>query len=110
MNRSSWMWGSVTVSSARSDSMRPEAQFRFKRVSHVLSDFTPASTHLQTTEGLHWTKWPFATRLLDGGPDRVTLLADKLKLTRGGETEEIPVAEDEWAATLRQWFDMDVPG
>lgn len=85
----------------------PAAQFRFKRVNRQLSDFDVASRHLQTTPGLHWTRWPFATRLLDGGPDRVTLLADRLKITRAGETEEQPVNAQDWDKTLSEWFAID---
>ena len=87
----------------------PAAQFRFKRVNHALADFDAASEYLQTTEGLHWTKWPFATRLLEGGPDRVTLLADKLKVTRDGTTEETRVEADVWSAVLQEWFSMAPP-
>ena len=47
-----------------------------------------------------------ATRLLEGGPDRVTLLRDRLKLRRSGEWSEEPVSADAWAATLHQWFHM----
>lgn len=87
----------------------PEAQYRFKRVNHDLAEFEAVSQHLQTADDLHWKHKPFATRLLDGGPDRVTLLKDRLKLTRGGQTEETPVAEADWADTLEEWFSMRPP-
>jgi N-hydroxyarylamine O-acetyltransferase len=87
----------------------PAAQYRFKRVGHELRDFDPASQHLQTAEDLHWVQKPFATRLLDGGPDRVTLLGDRLKVVRGREVTETPVARRDWDDTLEQWFAMRSP-
>jgi N-hydroxyarylamine O-acetyltransferase len=83
-----------------------EPQYRFGRRSFTSDQFEPASHRLQTEPGLRWTQSPFATRLLDGGPDRVTLLRDRIKVRRSGEWTEQPVPEDEWAATLLQWFDM----
>jgi len=58
---------------------------------------------------LHWRNKPFATRLLDGGPDRVTLLGDRLKITRDGEATESPVSVAEWSAVLLEWFGMTMP-
>ncbi len=87
----------------------PEAQYRFKRVLHNLEDFTPASDALQTDPTLHWSAKPFATRLLDGGPDRVTLLADRLKMRIDGKesTETVGAAgSPAWLAKLDQWFDI----
>jgi N-hydroxyarylamine O-acetyltransferase len=87
----------------------PAAQYRFKRVGHELSDFDPASRHLQTAEDLHWVNKAFATRLLDCGPDRVTLLGDRLKVARDGEVVETPIAPVDWDDTLEQWFAMRSP-
>lgn len=91
---------------ARLDEGVPTAQFRFKRVGLQLADFDPASYRLQNEPGLTWTEKPFATRLLDGGPDRVTLLHDRLKLKRRGETAESPVSADLWNDELREWFGL----
>lgn len=91
------------------DAGLPAPQYRFKRVGHRLSDFDDASDHLQQAEDLHWRNKPFATRLLDGGPDRVTLLADRLKVTRKGTTTETPVGANEWEQTLERWFAMGSP-
>ncbi len=87
----------------------PTAQYRFKRVAHVLADFDPASNSLQADPALQWRQKPFAARLLEGGPDRVTLLGDRIKFCRAGETKETPVAEHEWEATLIEWFGMGLP-
>lgn len=87
----------------------PVAKYRFKRVAHELADFDAASEHLQTTDGLHWTQYPFATRLLDGGPDRVTLLEDRLKVRRNGTTEETPVSGADWDDVLYEHFGMRIP-
>lgn len=80
--------------------------YRFERKAVGLAFFDSASERLQTEPGLSWTAGPFATRLLDGGPDRVTLLADRLKIRRGGVWTETPVAPDEWDQTLLKWFGM----
>ncbi len=87
----------------------PVPQYRFRRVNLKLPDFDAASKRLQSDRSLHWSQKPFATRLLDSGPDRVTLLTERLKLRRGAVTEEVPVSPDEWNATLAEWFDMTNP-
>ncbi|MEM9134818.1 MAG: arylamine N-acetyltransferase [Actinomycetota bacterium] len=88
----------------------PTPQYRFRRVALDLADFDAASDHLQGAEDLHWRNKPFATRLLDGGPDRVTILTDRLKLQRDGETTETPLSADEWDDVLQEWFGMRSPG
>ncbi len=71
-------------------------------------DFDASSHRLQTKEGLKWTQHPFATRLLDGGPDRVTLLHNRIKFKRNGKTTEMPVAPGaEWEVALAEWFGME---
>lgn len=86
----------------------PTPQYRFRRVNLELADFDEASSRLYNDREQHWRQRPFATRLLDGGPDRVTLLADRLKIIRGGAVDETPVAPDEWEAALDQWFAMSI--
>ncbi|MGI9606386.1 MAG: arylamine N-acetyltransferase family protein [Acidimicrobiales bacterium] len=87
----------------------PVPQFRFRRVNRTLAEFEPASKMLRSDPELHWSQKPFATRLVDGGPDRVTLLRDRLKLTTDGATEEIPVAAGDWDDVLFSWFGVRCP-
>ncbi len=71
------------------------------------ADFEPSSHRLQTDESLKWVQGPFATRLLDGGPDRVTLLKDRIKFRRNGTTTEEAVAPGpQWEDALHTWFGM----
>jgi N-hydroxyarylamine O-acetyltransferase len=81
-------------------------QYRFDSVALQPSDFERASTHLQTAPGLRWTQTRFATRLIDGGPDRVTLLEDQIKFRRDGVWREEPVARETWPDLLAEWFDL----
>ncbi len=90
----------------RHEDGRPVAQYRFRRVNRLMTDFEAASHRLQSDPGLHWSNKPFATRLLDGGPDRVTLLGDRLRVARGGGVDEIAVAPEDWADRLEEWFGM----
>lgn len=80
--------------------------YRFGRTEWAMEDFDVVSERLQTESGLFWTESRFATRLLDGGPDRVTLLTDRIKFLRNGEWREEPVAADMWAKALGRWFDL----
>jgi N-hydroxyarylamine O-acetyltransferase len=80
--------------------------YRFGPEPFDLADFECASHHLETDPFLRWTQVPFATRLVEGGPDRVTLLADRLKLRRAGEWTERPVTAERWAGELMAWFGM----
>ena len=86
----------------------PSPQYRFKRVDRVLEDFDGASQLLRSDPNLHWRQKPFATRLLDGGPDRVTLLSDRIKVTVDGETTVTPVDADRWDDVLLAEFEMVV--
>lgn len=82
----------------------PVPQFRFRRVTHTMEDFGEASDRLRTDPTLHWSQKPFATRLVDGGPRRVTLLTDRLKYHGDGDQSESPVAADDWEQTLHELF------
>lgn len=84
----------------------PEAQYRFKRTVRELGDFEEASARLQRDRSLHWSQKPFASRLVDGGPERITLLRDRLKKHGpAGQTVE-PVAASEWDDLLLEHFSM----
>lgn len=88
----------------RHGSEGPAPELRFKRVSLTMSDFDPASEHLQAEEGGFFTGPAFATRLLFRGPDRVTLRGGTLKLVRGGQTDEKAVPAEQWEEVLSEWF------
>ena len=88
------------------ETLRPLYQFTLKP--QHLADFEEASVLLQTPGRSNFTANPFVTRTLKGGPDRVTLLSDRLKFRRGGEWSEEPVALDEWDATARRWFGFEL--
>lgn len=96
---------------AKLDAGVPVAQYRFKRVAHSLEQFEPASTALQSDPASNWRSKPFATRLLDHGPDRVTLTRNRLKVIRNGEHTEQPVPADEWHGVLNDCFGirLDTP-
>lgn len=81
-------------------------QYRFGPDERLPADFDLASTYLQVTPGLRWTKSRFATRLLENGPDRVTLVEDRLKLRRDGVWTEVAVTPDDWPGVLDEWFAM----
>jgi N-hydroxyarylamine O-acetyltransferase len=80
-------------------------QYRFDRRQRRHDEFDPSSDFLQR-DGSGWTDKPFATRLLDRGPDRVRLLSDRIKFRRDGKWEETPVAPEAWAGELERWFGM----
>lgn len=82
----------------------PSPQYRFGPADYRSADFDVASHRLQTTQGLQWTSTLFATRLLDGGPDRVTLLHDRIRFRRNGAWSEEPVPAGDWDAALNEWF------
>ncbi len=83
-----------------------EPQYHFSPNPAAEDDFEGANEFLQTLSMTHFTEKPFATRLFDGGPDRVTLLDDRLKLRSDGVLSESLVASDDWPAVLEKWFGM----
>ncbi len=91
---------------AKLDDGVPVAQYRFKRVAHSLDQFQAISDSMQIDPDKQWSKSPFATRLIDGGPDRVSLTAKQLKLTRNGVVTERPLGAGEWPELLSEWFDI----
>jgi len=94
---------------AAGESSSPEAQYRFRRVAVSLGDLEPASQRLQDDRTLIWHTRAFASRLVDGGPERVTLMGRTLRRTSpGAEPVETPVADDEWSAVLEAHFGLRV--
>lgn len=81
----------------------PVPQYRFKRTVRRLDEFQPASDLLWSDTSLHWSQKPFATRLIHGGPERITLLKDRLKHPDGTET---PVAKADWNNVLAKHFNI----
>jgi N-hydroxyarylamine O-acetyltransferase len=98
--------GATTTVIKLDESDIAEPQYRFENESRTPDEFEPASRYLQSEPGLRWTQYPFATRLLDGGPDRVTLLHDRLKVRKDGVWTETPVAQQVWNSELERWFGM----
>jgi N-hydroxyarylamine O-acetyltransferase len=83
--------------------------YRFTHTPRDLASFDHQSMRLQTDLTLKWTRSGFATRILDNGPDRVTLLTDKLRFRRNGEWEDQPVLPQDWEKTLEKWFGLTIP-
>ena len=81
-------------------------QYRFGPGEWALEDFSTASERLQAEPSLSWTESRFATRLLSGGPDRVTLLKDRIKFRRDGDWTTEPIATADWIGELDRWFDL----
>ena len=82
-------------------------EFRFAIADQEMSVFDTASQRLQSGPG-HFTDAPFATRLLDGGPDRVSLTLERLAFHRGGVVGETPVPAAAWDEALRSHFGIHV--
>jgi N-hydroxyarylamine O-acetyltransferase len=89
------------------DSGTPTEEYRFTLEPVAPTAFDPSNHHLQTSPNIHFTAKPFATRLLGGGPDRVTLLRDRLKTRIAGVWTEAPVSPKEWPGVLANWFEME---
>lgn len=81
-------------------------QYRFGPTEWGLQDFDVASERLQMETGSYWTRARFVTRLLAGGPDRVTLLKDRIKFRRNGVWSEQPITAHDWPGELERWFEM----
>jgi len=84
----------------------PVPQYRFDSKPRQPGDFEEASLLLQTQPGLQWTKTRFATRLIDGEADRVTLLEGRIKHRRDGVWTESPVDNEKWESLLEEWFGL----
>jgi N-hydroxyarylamine O-acetyltransferase len=82
----------------------PEAQYRFRRVTHRLEEFAPIAHRMAADRESRWRQQPFATRLLGTGDDRVTLTADRLTIRRCGERVETQLGDGEWLERWSDWF------
>ena len=82
-------------------------QYRFTLAPVTPDDFDPSNEYLQTPLTSDFTRAPFATRLLDCGPGRVTLVHDRLKTRADGVWNEQPVTPTEWPAILATWFGLE---
>ena len=71
-----------------------------------LADFDASSQHLQTDPLLKWSTSPFATRLVDGGPVRLTLLPTVFKEITPDGTTETPVDAEDWDSILLDKFGL----
>lgn len=87
--------------------LRMEPQYRFRRVALTMDDFAPASDRIYSDADSYFRSQPMVTRLLDDGADRITLLADELRVTVNGRRRTTTVSGPAWAHALRQWFGID---
>ncbi len=97
--------GHITLSEVDAEG-RNAPQYRFTLDEWKLADFREASDRLRNTPGLSWSQSRFATRLIDGGPDRVTILEDRIKFRRDGSWTESPVTQESWPVELDRWFSL----
>ena len=80
--------------------------YRVVKVERSVKSFEEISRIVGTNPELPFKTTPFATRLLDGGPDRVTILEDKIKFRRNGEWTEQPLSKEQWQSKLFEWFEF----
>ena len=88
------------------DGSGPRPQYRFRRVSVALTDLAPSSDALYQDADSNFRKGPLATRLIDGGPRRVTLTTDRLRFTGpdGSDDHTVEPLSDDWFGYLQRWF------
>lgn len=105
-----FMAGAEGTTLVRYDDDVPAAQYRFRRVALRYSDFEPASDRLYHDAESIFRLGPAVTRLLDQGPDRVTLTTDRLRLVTDGRTTDAPIEPNshQWHEALAEWFDLTV--
>ncbi len=93
----------------------PQPQYRLiltdgKRAEVRVEEFEPWSAALQAEHDSFFRTKPFATRLLNGGPDRANVMLHRLKVVRGGVTEECDITTEERVRYLRELIGIeDVP-
>lgn len=84
-------------------------QFKFTSRKRFIEEFAENARALGTNPDVFFTQKPFATRLLEGGPDRVWILPDKLKVMKDGKVTVTEVDEKDWDDVLEQWFGFRSP-
>lgn len=84
----------------------PAASYRFKRVSHQLTDFDAASNSLAADAGGTFRKGPVVTRLLDADGSRTTLSTDRLVVREpdGSERSAADVKPSDWWSVASEQF------
>ena len=100
--------GPQATTLVRASGGTPGPQYRFRRVAVTLADLEPASQRLQADRTMIWHTRAFASRLVDGGPGRVTLMGRTLRHTSPEGTTETPVADHDWADVLEATFGLRV--
>lgn len=102
--------GPQATTLVRHDGSSPPApQYRFRRVAVTLDDLEPASQRLQADHTMIWHTRAFASRLVDGGPGRISLLGRTLRRTSpDGTVDDTPVADGDWSAVLKTHFGLQV--
>ncbi len=102
--------GPQATTLVRHDGDSPAApQYRFRRVAVTLDDLEPASQRLQADRTMIWHTRAFASRLVDGGPGRISLLGRTLRRTSpDGAVTDAPVADGEWSDVLQTHFGIEV--
>lgn len=99
----------TTLVRSDGDGGAPAAQYRFRRVAVGLEDLEPASQRLQADHTMIWHTRAFASRLVDGGPGRISLLGRTLRRTApDGTVLDTPVADAHWADVLEEHFGIRV--
>lgn len=83
-------------------------QYSFTLQPRQLCEFEAMCAYQQTSPESHFTRQRICSRATDGG--RITLSDFKLIETIDGRREErVLSGEDEWRATLRELFDVNLP-
>ncbi|MDH4076912.1 MAG: arylamine N-acetyltransferase [Acidimicrobiia bacterium] len=101
--------GAQAITLVRHEGATPAPQYRFRRVAVTLDALEPASQRLQADHTMIWHARAFASRLVDGGPGRISLLGRTLRRTApDGSVADTPVADRAWADVLKAHFGIRV--
>jgi len=78
--------------------------YAFRPIVRPLDSFAEVTKELATNPKFPFKEKKFITRLIHGGPDRVTLLEHVIKFRKGGEWSEVLIEKEEWPEMLHKWF------